>query len=29
MWLENEHVRLQLLPQLGGRIHMLQVGVPV
>ena len=29
MWLENEHVRLQLLPQLGGRIHMLQVGEPV
>ncbi|PRW32971.1 TPR repeat-containing isoform B [Chlorella sorokiniana] len=24
VWLENEHVRVQLLPQLGGRIHVLQ-----
>lgn len=25
VWLENEHVRLMVLPQLGGRIHVLQV----
>lgn len=25
VWLENEHVRLMVLPQLGGRIHVLEV----
>ena len=25
VWLENEHVRLMVLPQLGGRIHVMQV----
>ena len=27
VWLENEHVRLMVLPQLGGRIHVGQVGL--